>query len=571
MLKRVFALMLVLVMFVTVGCNSAYVQKGDDDRSDKHDKDDIINSEPNNPSGSQSGQWPGFTTPSSGAEDPEPSVAPSQPVQTNPVATQPMEPTEPTEPDVQCYQISIWVSEAIVDLTYAQIQEFNETNTYGIYFDASVAGVSEYDAASMIINDVESAPDLFTFAQDCTARLVQAGALTQLGYNTSIRIRNENTASSIDAVIVGDDLYGYPMTADNGYFMYYDKSVISESDVDSLEALIAACEASGCDFSFELENSWYIASFFFATGCVSEWEVDTNGEFVGLYDTFNSPSGLIAAKGMQKLLTSSCYKNSSFATDFGAARRSAVVVSGTWNYVQAKSYLGDNLGVADLPSFTVDGQSYHLSSFSGCKIMGVKPQSDAQRIAALNLLAQYLTGEECQLERFEYTSWGPSNLAAQQDPEVLAAPHLQALFQQNEYAVPQGQIYGAWWDIARVIATEIKDGVTPETALQHYQESLNGLFISPEDRYAWSVIGAIGGDLWCIDWPMEEQADGTWKSVNCFDMEAGTELKVRQGKSWDVNYGADGVRDGNNFRVEVAGTYYVLFDPATGIISLLPA
>jgi hypothetical protein len=54
-------------------------------------------------------------------------------------------------------------------------------------------------------------------------------------------------------------------------------------------------------------------------------------------------------------------------------------------------------------------------------------------------------------------------------------------------------------------------------------------------------------------------------------MEAGTEFKVRQGKSWEVNYGADGQRDGPNFVVEVTGTYYVVFDETTGIISLVVA
>ena len=76
----------------------------------------------------------------------------------------------------------------------------------------------------------------------------------------------------------------------------------------------------------------------------------------------------IAAKGMQELLTSGIYVNSSATADFDAAVKSAVVVSGTWNYENAKSILGDNLGIAELPSYTVDGSDMLLEDMRYFKI-----------------------------------------------------------------------------------------------------------------------------------------------------------------------------------------------------------
>ena len=70
---------------------------------------------------------------------------------------------------------------------------------------------------------------------------------------------------------------------------------------------------------------------------------------------------------------------------------------------------------------------------------------------------------------------------------------------------------------------------------------------------------------------MTEQEDGTWKSNEAYEMTEKTEFKVRQGKSWDNNYGADGVKDGANVKPEKAGKYFVVFDPNTGIISLVAA
>ena len=473
------------------------------------------------------------------------------------------------------YDIKVWVAEAITGLTEQQIADFNATNEYGIVINATVEPVGEADAATSMTNDVAAGADLFGFAQDQTARLIQAGALNPLGVKAAETVKAEHDKASVTAVTSGDLLYGYPMTSDNGYFMYYDKSVISEDMVGSLEAMIAACEAAGKNFSFELENSWYIVSFFFATGCVSEWQTDADGKFISVSDNFNSDKGLIAAEGLKKIVTSKSYVNSSATSDFQAAIPSAVVVSGTWNYENAKSILGDNLGIAELPSFEVNGQSYHLASFNGCKLMGVKPQTDAKRAAVLNQLAQYLTSEKCQLERFNANGWGPSNVAAQAADEVKAATHLTALMAQNAYSRPQGQIHGSWWDIAKVIATSIKEGGDLQEALTNYQTSMEALFQMSDDVLnAWTVIGAIGGTNWDTDLAMTE-TDGIWTSDEAYEISAETQFKVRKGKSWDENFGIDGVAGGDNVTLEwlgvEAGTYYIVFDAATGIISVVAA
>ena len=472
------------------------------------------------------------------------------------------------------YDITVWVAEEIVELTTTQIANFNSTNELGITINAKVEAVGEGDAATSMTTDVEAGADIFCFAQDQTARLIQAGALAELGTGAAAFVTENNDAGSVAAVTSGESIYGYPLTSDNGYFMYYDKSVITEDvNIDSLEDLIAACEAAGRNFSFELENSWYIVSFFFATGCDSTWVTDNEGTFVSVNDTFNSDKGLIACEGLAKLVTSTCYVNSSTTADFEAAVPSAIVVSGTWNYENAKSILGENMGVADLPSFTAsNGESYHLASYNGCKLMGVKPQTDPVRAAVLNQLAQYLTGETCQLERFEAKGWGPSNVAAQTNEKVAASEHLVALWSQNVYSVPQGQIHGSWWDIAKVIATSLKEGMDAQEALNNYEASMKALFeMTADELTSWGVIGGICGTNWDADLPMTEQEDGTWKS-EALELHAGETFKCRQGKSWDVNIGDpnSGDPDGNCVVAE-DGTYYVVLDVANETITLVPA
>jgi len=193
------------------------------------------------------------------------------------------------------YSITVWVPEKAVDLTKQQIDAFNESNEFGVKFEAAIQPVSEADAATNMITDVEAGGDIFFFAQDQFARLVKAAALSKLGAGAAETVKAANDDGVVAAATAGEDLYAYPLTSDNGYFMYYDKSVIPEADVDSMEKLIEDCENAGKYFAFEMQTSaWYLASFFFGTGCKSEWTTDNDGAFTDVDDTFNSDAGLIA-------------------------------------------------------------------------------------------------------------------------------------------------------------------------------------------------------------------------------------------------------------------------------------
>ena len=467
--------------------------------------------------------------------------------------------------DGETYDIKIWVAEAAKDLTEKQIADFNANNEFGFKFNATIEAVSEADAATQMITDVEAGGDIYCFAQDQFARLVQAGALDALGKKASETVIANNDAGTVAAATSGEQLYAYPLTADNGYFMYYDKSVIPDEDVDSLEKLIADCEAAQKYFAFEMQTSaWYLASFFFATGCRSVWMTDDNGEFISVSDTFDSDNGLIAVKGMKKLVDSPYHLSAGGADQFN--QNAAILVSGTWDFAKVQEYLGDNMGVTDLPSFEVDGKEYHLGSFNGCKLLGVKPQVDEMKGAAIHKLAQYLTGAQCQMERFEALAWGPSNLEDQASEAVQANPGLAALIKQAPYSVPQGQIHGSWWDIAKVIGEDVKNATDEaglQAALDNYQDKIASLFtMSDEVKNGWTAIGTINGTNWDADVTMTKGDDGVWKT-DALELHAGEEFKVRQGLSWDNNFPAE------NFKVEADGTYVITFDEAATTVDIV--
>ena len=134
------------------------------------------------------------------------------------------------------YDITMWVSEkeGVAEQFQAQIAKFMEDHP-GVVINAQIEGVTEADAGSKVVADVATAPDIYCFAQDQLARLVQAAALAAPGKSAQETIRENNDAGSVAAASVAGTIYAYPMTSDNGYYMYYNTSIISEEDAESLE------------------------------------------------------------------------------------------------------------------------------------------------------------------------------------------------------------------------------------------------------------------------------------------------------------------------------------------------
>ena len=343
-------------------------------------------------------------------------------------------------------EIKVWVPEATVDFTKAQIETFVEENPDFADFDYVVEAVGEGDAATSMIRDVEAGADVFNFAQDQLARLVVAGAVEEVAPDNIEALETENDAGAVAAAKVGDTYYAYPLTSDNGYFLYYDKSVIT--DPSSLEQILADCEEAGKNFYMEINSGWYQTAFFFGAGAALTFDTDNDGNLVAMNSTYASDNGVKALKSMIKLAQSPAFANGSSVSN---ATNLCAIVDGTWDAGAAKDVLGDNYAATKLP--TVDG--YQLGGFGGFKMLGVKPQTDDDKLAACDALAAYLTSEEVQLARYNAVGWGPSNLNAQQNEAVQADEALSALAAQLAFCEPQGQYPGEYWSLATALGDDI--------------------------------------------------------------------------------------------------------------------
>ena len=251
--------------------------------------------------------------------------------------------------------------------------------------------VSESDAGSMVINDPESAADVYMFAHDQLNRLLDTGGVMQLGGSFAEQVRNDNSEFMVKTVTWTDGgIYGFPVSS-NTWFMYYDKSVFTEEDVQSLDTML---EKGRVSFP---EAPWYSGTFFLGCGCTLFGE---NGNDASAGIQFGGEKGYLAARKMIELAT----HDNMFGAKFdgiqpmieGSADAS---FSGYWDYATLKEVLGDNLGIAMLPTFTAEGKEYQMTAMSGSKCVGVNPNANNPQVCAQ--FAAFLASEEAQLARYE--------------------------------------------------------------------------------------------------------------------------------------------------------------------------
>ena len=343
-------------------------------------------------------------------------------------------------------EIKIWVAEATVEFTKAQVEAFKAANPDYANMTVVIEPVGEGDAASNMLTDVEAGADIFGFAQDQLARLVAAGALEVVLDENAEIVKAENDGGSVSAVMLGDTMYAYPLTSDNGYFLYYDKSVVT--DPSNMEQILADCEAAGKNVYFEINSGWYQTAFFFGAGCTLTYGVDNAGVINSMDCNYASENGVKALKAMIKLAQSPAHVNGSSASN---ATNIGAIVDGTWDAVAVKGILGDNYAATKLP--TIDG--FQLGGFGGFKMLGVKPQTDENKLAACDALALYLSSGEVQQARYDAVKWGPSNLTAQASDAVKADEALSALAAQLNFCIGQGQYPGEYWSLATALGDDI--------------------------------------------------------------------------------------------------------------------
>jgi arabinogalactan oligomer/maltooligosaccharide transport system substrate-binding protein len=318
--------------------------------------------------------------------------------------------------------LTIWVGTESAEFYTQAMNEYVEAyqQRTGNAFPHKIAvrGVDTGTAAGTFLEDTQAGADIFTVAHDNLGRLTRGSSaiapITDPALLAQINNDNPNTFLNVIKSNVGGVQYtfGVPYVAQS-LVLYYNKKYLNETDVQSWEGIVAKAAANnkqalslaGTD---GFNNSFILLAKNAATGATS-LKLYENGDIQQNYalgdDTiakmkwgqwfFTHPNG--ARRPTESGWTVELTNEVSIA-----------FISGAWHFNGARSALGSNLGIAQLPTFTITadqaygtttaGTVFKSGTFADAKIFVMKKNSPKE--AYLQDILKFLSSKEMQERSF---------------------------------------------------------------------------------------------------------------------------------------------------------------------------
>ena len=370
------------------------------------------------------------------------------------------EPETETKDEVEDVTLKVWAPEnqiqnGTMDSMTKSFQELHPE--WNLTFTVETQG--EDTAKDEILKDVGAAGDVFFFANDQLNELVNAGGLARLGGSAEDMVRSTMEEEVVNTVSIDDGIYGIPFTH-NTFFMFYDKSLLNEEDIKSVESIMAKETPENVyNFCFDSAGGWMLGSWYYGAGLTIYGESQTD---FAAGANWNNETGVAVTNYIIDLINN---PKTAFADDVSLSEltedhRIGAWFDGSWNYQLYKDALGDDLGVAVIPTFNPDGNDYQLKGFYGSKVIGVNAQSEHPDVAVA--FAEFLGNEEMQIKRFEESGQVPTNIKAGESEAVQNDEVAKVIVEEvNVASVMQpisAEFSSKFWPNASAIATEIKTG-----------------------------------------------------------------------------------------------------------------
>lgn len=373
--------------------------------------------------------------------------------------------TEPTTDDaasteVRDVELKIWspenqIQSGTIDSMCKSFQELHPE--WNITFKVEAQG--EDTAKDEILKDVTATADVFFFANDQLQELVKAGAIARLGGSTEEMVKTTMEEAVVDTVTVDGGIYAIPFTH-NTFFMYYDKTILSEEDVKSIEGIMAKETADNVyNFSFDSAGGWKLGAWYYGAGNTIYGEDAM--DFAKGCD-WNNETGVAVTNYLIDLLANPkcAFQDDISVSELVGDHRLGAWWDGSWNYQLYKDALGDDLGLAILPTFNPDGTDYQLKGFYGSKCIGVNAQSANPDVAVA--FAAYIGDEAMQNQRFAETGQVPTNIAAGASEAVqkdeVAAITVKEAAEASIMQPTNAEFSSRYWVNVAAFATEIRTG-----------------------------------------------------------------------------------------------------------------
>lgn len=330
--------------------------------------------------------------------------------------------------------------------------EWDITFVYGVSDEASAAGA--------VAQDPEASADVFMYANDTLTTMTDANALAKFGGIYAEELQATNSETLLDSLTLDGNIYGVPFTT-NTWYMYYDKSVFTEEDVKSLDTMLEKGVVS-----FPFVNSWYLPAFYFGNGCT----LFGDGTQEELGADFGGENAVEVTEYLVDLAANPNFKIDQDGSGLAGLRDGSInaIFSGSWDAAAVQEILGDDMGVAALPTYTLNGEEKQMYAYAGSKAIGVNTATKYMKASVE--LAMYLGSAEAQRLHYELRNVIPCNTELNSDPEIAADPVVKAqndTFDRTSILQPFVASMNNCWTPVENMGKAIRNGsVTKENAAE---------------------------------------------------------------------------------------------------------
>lgn len=332
-------------------------------------------------------------------------------------------------------ELNVWADEDSFDVLEGMIASFKQKYAGEAEFNITLTAMAESDVKAVMLGNIHEGADVFQFPDDQLNSLIAGGVLSAVP--NSEEVKAANIEESVNAASLDGTLYAYPMTADNGYFLYYDKRYLTEEDVKTMDGILAVAQNKGKKVSMELNTGWYLYSFFGNTGLQLSLNEDGVTNYCNWNTTEGSVTGMDVGEAIVKIVSNPAFVAQGDDSFISGVKNETVIagISGVWNAATIKEAWGEDYGAVKLPTYTCNGQQIQMASFTGYKMVGVNSYSE--NVEWAHKFADWITNEENQQIRFTEKNMGPSNINVAASDEVGKVPAIAAVIDQSHYGVLQ--------------------------------------------------------------------------------------------------------------------------------------
>lgn len=460
-------------------------------------------------------------------------------------------------------KLTIWVDQGLSAVMQELAAAYETTHPVDVIVENHDEILDDFLGAA----PAGTGPDIAVFPHDRVAQLYGDGLLSSIDLGG---LEQDFVQTSLDATTIAGNLYAMPYAVES-LAMFYNTDLVQTPPTtwDELHTMGMAMQgAESVTWGFSLSGTTYDAyplmtangGYVFGKNPDGSWNTDDLG--VG-------SAGMISFGEMVNNWNLEGFLNPNVdwqeAHDLFKAGEVPWLMAGPWALDQIRA----------------SGVPYAIHNFpSGYPFLGVRgfvinSFSTKQTLAA-SFLTDFMADVYPMTRLYEEGHRPPAYIPVQEmitDPDIVAFGQVAANAEPMPNVPEMGCVWGSWGNALTFIMAGVK---TPTEA---YTDAHNEIRTCIDNPLTGMVnvagshqtgVGCAGDwDPACTNTALTEGIDGLYHGT--FSISAGDyECKVALNGSWDENYGAGGVRDGDNipFSLSADGEVSFTYHPYTHLLDI---